>query len=161
MRKFSKLVPQVWLARRTRDLARETHYFYLYLLTSPHQTSGGCCQLPDPHAIAESRLDENELSLARDVLIKNRFVIYDPKTEEYFIIDWFKDNPPMNEKHRVGLVSQINMIVSKRVRGAALSELERLCPAKPEKNPDVVQMHLRLADTRIVRGAGKTGSREI
>ncbi|MER9438059.1 hypothetical protein [Mesorhizobium sp. L2C084A000] len=134
--------------------ALESHHFYVYLLTSPYQTSGGCCQLPDAHAIAESRLNEKQLSLARTVLIEDRFVIYDPKTEEYFIIDWFKDNPPMGEKHRLGVIMQIDKIVSKRVRGAALSELERLCPVKLKDESEVLPFKSGIHNTAIVRNAG-------
>ena len=56
MRDYSKISPALWQSARFNDLPSDDgRYLYLYLLTSSHQTSAGCYQLPDGYSCSDLR----------------------------------------------------------------------------------------------------------
>ena len=57
-------------------------------------------------------------------LVALQLIHIDPETSEVFIDGWFKDNPPMNEKHRKGTLKEIERISSPILQIAATEALD-------------------------------------
>lgn len=124
-REFSKVSPLLWRSNRFRQLgADDAKLLYLFLMTCDHQTSAGGFRLPDAYAVADLGWTMERLASARAALVEGDFVAHDEATEEYFIHRWFRHNPPMNRKHRIGVEKAIEKIDSERIREAASHDLE-------------------------------------
>jgi hypothetical protein len=120
MRDFSKISPAVWHSSRFNNLPSDDgRYLYLYLLTSPHQTSAGAYQLPEGYACADLRWSSERYHAARAELLMADLISFDDETEVVAINRWFKHNPPMNEKHFRGIVRLLDRLPSETIQEAA------------------------------------------
>ena len=120
MREFSKISPAVWHSPRFNSLPSDDgRDLYLYLLSSPHQTSAGAYHLPEGYACADLRWPEGRYRQARDQLITADLITFDADTEAVMIKRWFKHNPPKNEKHYRGIIQMIARLSSATTRQAA------------------------------------------
>src|SRR5262245_38681348 len=71
MREFSKISPAVWHSPRFNSLPSDDgRYLYLYLLSSPHQTSAGAYHLPEGYACADLGWSQKRYREARETLIE-------------------------------------------------------------------------------------------
>ncbi len=124
MRDFSKISPALWRSKRFNGLVTaEEKLVFLYLLTCEHQNSAGAFRLPAGYAATDLRITEGVFAEARDSLVKADLIAFDPDTDEYVILRWFKHNPPMNEKHRVGIIALLEKLDSEGLLETALNAL--------------------------------------
>ena len=113
MRDFNKVSPTLWQSSRFVDLPSDDgRFLYLYLLTCHHQNSAGCFWLPDGYACNDIRWEAKRYVSARQSLLDADLIRYDDANHVVLIERWFKHNPPMNEKHRKGIASQIEKLES-------------------------------------------------
>jgi len=120
MRDFSKVSPKLWRSPRFRSLASaDAKLLYVFALTCEHQSSAGCCRIPDSYAAADLGWTIQRLVEARSALIAAELLVHDPATEEYFVPRWYRHNPPTNTKHRIGIERLISELDSDHVREAA------------------------------------------
>lgn len=120
MRDFSKISPAVWQSPRFNNLPSDgERLLYLYLLTSSHQTSAGCYQLPDGYACADLKWELERYRTARQVLVDSELILFDQENGVVMITRWFKHNPPMNEKHFIGIERMLKRLPSDFIREAA------------------------------------------
>ena len=121
MRDYSKISPAVWQSARFNSLPSDDgRYLYLYLLTSSHQTSAGCYQLPDGYACSDLRWPLERYQSAREQLVAAELIRFDVETAVVMITRWFKHNPPMSESHLLGIERQLERLPSKTICEAAL-----------------------------------------
>lgn len=125
MRDFSKISPAVWQSLRFNNLPSDgERLLYLYLLTSSHQTSAGCYQLPDGYACSDLKWQLERYQAARQVLVDADLIRFDPENGVVMITRWFKHNPPMNEKHSIGIERMLKRLPSDKIRDAAQAALD-------------------------------------
>ena len=133
MREFSKISPAVWHSPRFNGLpSQDGRYLYLYLLTSPHQTSAGAYSLPEGYACADLQWPKEKYCAARDELIAADLIDFDAKTEVVLIKRWFKHNPPMNQKHLQGILKLLDRLPSPRLQEAALVDVQEALKARED-----------------------------
>lgn len=152
MRDYSKVSPKLWRSRRFSQLPDDARMFYMFLLTCEHQTSAGCLRLPEAYAAADLNWQPERLGGARAPLIPE-MIAYDGATDEYFILRWFRHNPPTNSKHLKGVKRLISEVDSDTVREVAEAELTDQ-QAVPEGAENVVPWE---TDNRLVSALNKRG----
>jgi hypothetical protein len=124
MREFSKISPAVWQSARFNNLpSLEGRYLYLYLLTSRHQTSAGCYQLPDGYACTDLGWPIERYTDARRELSEAGLIGFDPEASVVMITRWFKHNPPMSASHLTGIERILERLASDEIRMAAQEAL--------------------------------------
>lgn len=90
------------------DFTPEDKYFYLYLFTNPHTKLSGCYQ------ISKSQMSM-ELGYSRETIdrLLNRFqlvhqvILFDEKTKEILLLNWYRYNWTASEKFRKALFDEI------------------------------------------------------
>ncbi len=124
MRDFSKISPAVWQSQRFNNLPSDDgRYLYLYFLTCEHQNSAGCYRLPDGYASDDLRWPPERYVAARKQLVEADLIQFDEENHVVMVCRWFKHNPPMNEKHFVGIECILERLPSAAICEAALGEL--------------------------------------
>jgi hypothetical protein len=116
MRDFTKISPRVWYLKEFQVLAAREKLQYLFLYSGPHQNSSGCSYIRPAHASADLDCKVAEYLRVNDKLASCELIRVDVETSEVMILDWFKFNVPMNEKHRTGTLRQIESIASNELR---------------------------------------------
>ncbi len=126
-RDFSKVSCRLFRSRKFRALKTSFEQLaYVYLLTSPHGNSGGCFEQPIYAMAADMGCSEEAVLEAIDSL-SDGLIDYDPDTETVFLENWLTFNPPTNVKHAAGVVSQLAIVPSERLKNKSLQEFkERL-----------------------------------
>lgn len=120
----------LWASDRFRTLSDDdTRYLFLYLLTSPHQTSTGCFVLKQGYALADLELNGStwtpeKYQGCRQALMGAGLIMADDQTDEILIMRWWKDCGPTNESWYKGAAKQCAAIVSPELRSTALEALE-------------------------------------
>ena len=135
MREFSKISPAVWRSKRFFTLPSDDAKFaYLYLLTCEHQNSAGAFRLPTGYAVEDLGWTPERFLAAIEGLTNAGMVLRDEETAEMVIANWFKHNPPMNPKHRIGIVQTLERLESADLHETALERLEEVSP-DPDAEP--------------------------
>ena len=124
MRDFSKISPALWHSPRFNSLPSDDgRYLYLYFLTCEHQNSAGCYRLPDGYACDDLRWSVERYASARKQLVEAGLIGFDESCSVLMIARWYKHNPPMNEKHFIGIERILEKLPSGAIREAALIAL--------------------------------------
>lgn len=119
MRDFNKVSPTIWRSKRLRALrSLEAKLLLLYYHTNEHQRSCGSYRLPSGYAMTDLDWNAETYHAVRKDVIESGAVMFDEDTEELFIVDWFKTNPPMNDRHAIGCRREIGKIDSDVIREA-------------------------------------------
>jgi hypothetical protein len=125
MRDYSKISPSVWHSQRFNNLPSDDgRYLYLYLLTSSHQTSAGCFQLPDGYACSDLRWTLERYKAALEQLVDADLIHLDAETSVVMITRWFKHNPPMSDSHLLGIERVLERIPSVSICEVAQEDLQ-------------------------------------
>lgn len=132
-RTFTKVSPSVWQSPRFRALSTEHRLVYVYFLTCGHINSAGCFYLPDGYAVTDLGIALEAYIEARASLIDSGLIDYDEATHLVRILRWFQHNPPMNQKHAIGIRQLLEKITCERLQNDALAEFEPTEQAVNEK----------------------------
>ncbi len=124
MREFTKVAPTIWRTKSFQALRSKDRDQFMYLFTGPNQTSAGCCHINPLYACADLNIKAAEYHLANDRLAAAGLIRIDRDTDEVFIQDWYKTNPPMNEKHKKGINKEITRIQSVELRDHCQTQLD-------------------------------------
>ena len=145
MRDFSKISPALWHSQRFNTLPSDDgRYLYLYFLTCEHQNSAGCYRLPDGYACNDLQWPQERYLKARSQLIQAELIGFDDACSVVMICRWFKHNPPMNEKHLIGIERILEKLPSITIQSAAQGALneaweaiaaEKLAKAQRQQTP--------------------------
>lgn len=145
MREFSKISPALWHSQRFNTLPSDDgRYLYLYFLTCEHQNSAGCYRISDGYACDDLQWQNERYLKARSQLIAADLIVFDDDCHVVMICRWFKHNPPMNEKHLIGIERVLEKLPSVTIQKAAQDALidtweviaaEKLAKAERQKKP--------------------------
>jgi len=127
MRQFAKVNPQLWGKKTFKSMSQEAKLALLYFLSSPHQTSAGCCRLPDAYASSDLGWHIDVYVKARKEVEAAEFIVFDEDEEELYVRGWFQDNPTTNEKHKHGCLRIIGSLNSEKIYTIAEEEICSLC----------------------------------
>ena len=142
MRDFSKISPAVWQSQRFNNLPSDDgRYLYLYFLTCEHQNSAGCYRIPDGYACDDLRWPPERYVAARKQLVEADLIHFDEESHVVMVCRWFKHNPPMNEKHFIGIECILERLPSASIREAALSALNEAMETREAEK--VASLHRR------------------
>lgn len=124
MREYSKISPSVWRSQKFNNLPSDRErYLFLYLLTNAHQNSAGCYALMEGYACFDLRWAVEHYRIAMGALGAAKLISFDLNTSEVLIERWFRHNPPMNYKHKIGTSRIIDQIQSPTLREVAREAL--------------------------------------
>lgn len=124
MRDFSKISPALWHSQRFNTLPSDDgRYLYLYFLTCEHQNSAGCYRISDGYACDDLQWSQERYLNARSQLITADLIAFDNDCRVVMICRWFKHNPPMNEKHLIGIERVLEKLPSATIQKAAQDAL--------------------------------------
>ena len=124
MRDFSKISPALWQSQRFNTLPSDDgRYLYLYFLTCEHQNSAGCYRISDGYACDDLQWPQERYLKARSQLIAADLIAFDYDCLVVMICRWFKHNPPMNEKHFIGIERVLEKLPSATIQKAAQDSL--------------------------------------
>ena len=145
MREFSKISPALWHSQRFNTLPSDDgRYLYLYFLTCEHQNSAGCYRISDGYACDDLQWPLERYLKARSQLITADLIAFDNVCRVVMICRWFKHNPPMNEKHLIGIERVLEKLPSLIIQKAALDAVnekweaiaaEKLAKAQRQQKP--------------------------
>jgi hypothetical protein len=128
MRDFNKIPPSLWQNKTFVSLSDRERLAYLYIMSSPHQTSIGCCYMPAAYASADLRWSVSSFEKTRDTLVERGLILFDAQTHEIAIVDWFATNAPANHSHRRGVVKAIAAVKSGSIGQALKAALDEAAP---------------------------------
>lgn len=139
MRDFSKVSPTVWRSKKFRGLpSLEARHVYLYLLTCPHANSAGCFDIHPLYAAADIGITEEQFREAIDTLSKAGLIEWDAEENTVLIGNWVEFNGPQNQKHALGILSQLAQVSSGTLRAKAFQELRaEICRKKFDREASV------------------------
>ena len=139
MRDFSKVSPTVWRSKKFRGLpSLEARHVYLYLLTCPHANSAGCFDIHPLYAAADIGITEEQFREAIDTLSKAGLIEWDAEENTVLIGNWVEFNGPQNQKHALGILSQLAQVSSDTLRAKAFQELRaEICRKKFDREASV------------------------
>ncbi len=140
MREYSKVSPNVWQSERFNNLPSDDgRLLYLYLLTCSHQNSAGTYRLPDGYACVDLRWKPERYHNARAELVAADLIAFDDLASVVMICRWFRHNPPMSEKHLIGIERALERLPSESIAQHALEAAQEAWEAKQAeraaKNP--------------------------
>lgn len=162
-RNFTMVAPGLHSSRRFLALDDSGRSLFLYLLTSPHQTSCGCSQIRPGYACAD--LGENwppeKYQRYLAVLEEAGLIIADADTNEIYIERWFKHNSKGSWKYAKAIGDQIAKIESEMLHekvNADFAETDLGHAAyeageaeKAADRPSAANSHSRLTSTSYLR----------
>lgn len=145
MRDFSKISPALWQSQRFNTLPSDDgRYLYLFFLTCQHQNSAGCYRISDGYACDDLQWPKERYLNARSLLIAADLIAFDNDCLVVMLCRWFKHNPPMNEKHLIGIERILEKLPSITIQSAAQGALneaweaiaaEKLAKAQRQQKP--------------------------
>lgn len=131
MRNFHMFNPAIWKDQEFRKSLNDREKLaYLFLSTSHHQNMLGSYYIPDSYAVNDLGWSIDEYTSVREKLQACGFIIYDEDTEEVFITDWFRSNPPCNAKHYLGMMNCLRKVGSVNIHDAIVKNLHKVIEGK-------------------------------
>ena len=104
-------------------------YFYLYLLTNPHVTQSGCYEISISQMTNESGIEEKEIrKLLKKFEEEFEVIIYDYKTKELLIMNFYKYNWTSSLKVKTCVEKEILQIKSKKIIDYAKAIFNKIYP---------------------------------
>lgn len=123
-KRFTKISSSLWRSKRFIALSDDAKLVFIYLLTSEHITSAGCCRLPDGYALVDLNWTPDRYRSARQELVDSGMVVFDTATSDLFVTGWFRHSPAMNQSHQKSIERCISEIESDAVRERAEEEFD-------------------------------------
>lgn len=100
----------------------------VYLWMNRFTSSCGCYQLPIPMASVELGLSENALAAALIDFERKMLVLFDQKTAEIFVLDWFRFHKFATSSQNRQLDMAVSKIESESLKNAVLNKINVLLP---------------------------------
>lgn len=104
----------------------EAKFVYFYILTSPHNNSAGCYDLHPMYAGADIGMTDIQFRYCIDTLSKANLIEFDNDENTVMILNWENFNEPMNPKHALGLLYQLNQASSKRLKSIVFNKFLKI-----------------------------------
>ena len=95
---YRKIDTRIWNDEKFRKLSPEAQRMYLYLLTSPHSTPWGAYIIDDLYIQADLSMQPGKIKSCWDELATRSLTVRCKKTRLVCFPNWFRYNPPPNEK---------------------------------------------------------------
>ncbi len=128
-RPFTMVRRSIWRSKRFASLpGDDVRFLYFYYLTCPHQTSVGCCSVPEAYVTTDLAMIGAQWTVekyrgAREALINSELILVDDETGEILVTRWWQDNSPNNESWFSGAQRQCEAIQSLKLRESAQEAL--------------------------------------
>lgn len=125
MREFTKVSASLHNSEKFRSLGRnyEAKYLYTYLLTCPHSNSSGCFDLKPAYACDDLDMDVKQYRDGIETLSKAFLISIETGKNTIFISNWLSHNPPVNQKHAIGMLAQLKTVSSDSLFRKRLAEI--------------------------------------
>lgn len=157
MRDFTKVSPALWQSERFWSLPSDDGRFLLfYFLTSSHQNSAGAYVIPDGYASTDLHWDLSRYCDARTLLVEAGLIAFDAKASVVMVTNWFRYNPPMSDKHLLGIQRDIEKLPSEMIRNLAAHSLDETWQEVTERRALEVA---RKQEASAQRGTSASASR--
>lgn len=150
-RQFAKVAAAVWTSKRFRALSEQAKLLLLYFMTCRHQNSTGAFRAPVGYLCVDLGWGEDKVHSGLAELVEQNLVAHDAEEDEFFVLGWFRFNPPMNSSHAAGTVKLMGDIKSEVIASIAVAELEAAIAADPVVAA-AVKGRSKLEDTSYMRG---------
>lgn len=127
-----------WEDSKVQNLATpEDKYFMLYLLTNPHTTQIGCYEITKRTISFETGYTIETIdNLLRRMEKDFDFIVYDEKTNEILIKNWYKYNWTSSPKVKNYLLKEIMNIKCKRLLDLINEKLEEVYKIETTKREE-------------------------
>lgn len=127
-----------WEDSKVQNLATpEEKYFMLYLLTNPHTTQIGCYEITKRTISFETGYTIEAIeNLLRRMEKDFDFIVYDEKTNEILIKNWYKYNWTSSPKVKNYLLKEIMNIKCKRLLNLINEKLEEVYKIETTKREE-------------------------
>lgn len=127
-----------WEDSKVQNLATpEDKYFMLYLLTNPHTTQIGCYEITKRTISFETGYTTETIeNLLRRMEKDFDFIVYDEKTNEILIKNWYKYNWTSSPKVKNYLLKEIMNIKCKRLLDLINEKLEEVYKIETPKREE-------------------------
>lgn len=90
------------------DFTPEDKYFYLYLFTNPHTKLSGCYQISKSQMSIELGYSREKIDrLLNRFQLVHQVILFDEKTKEILLLNWYRYNWTASEKFRKALFAEI------------------------------------------------------
>lgn len=120
MRDFNKVSTTLWRSKKFRSLPDDmSRLAYTYLLTCPHGNSSGCFDIHPMYACADLGWLPEAYAKAIDTLCSAGLIEWDAAENTVWIVNWDEFNEPTNPKHAIGLLAQLDLASSVRLKTLA------------------------------------------
>jgi len=105
-----------WTDKFILKLTPEEKYFYLYLLTNPKTSQCGAYEIAMSVMVFETGYNHETVSKLLSKFREYSKVIYDPETEEVYLVNWLSHNWIDSEKVIPRVLKDANKIKSNTLR---------------------------------------------
>lgn len=132
------VITSFWEDSKVQNLATpEDKYFMLYLLTNPHTTQIGCYEITKRTISFETGYTIETIdNLLRRMEKDFDFIVYDEKTNEILIKNWYKYNWTSSPKVKNYLLKEIMNIKCKRLLDLINEKLEEVYKIETPKREE-------------------------
>lgn len=130
---------------RVLGLLPDQKLLVVYLWTNRFTSAAGCYQIPISMAAVELGLNENSLAEALRDFQRRELILFDEKTNEIFVLDWFRFHKFATNSQNQQLKMAVSKIESESLKNAVLLKIKVLPPnmnlnfnksfCSPEKKP--------------------------
>lgn len=107
MGRYRKIDTRAWSDQKVCNLSVEGKLFFLYLLTSPHSTAWGAYVLPDLYVQADLGFSPQQIKRCWSEVVREQLANRDEPTKLVCFPNWFKYNPPENQKTAAACINGI------------------------------------------------------
>ena len=123
MAKFRSIQTSFWSdSKIVDDFSPEGRYFYLYLLTNEKSNQLGCYEISKNQMCRDTGLSRDKVDeLLRIFEEDYEVVLYDEKTKELFIKNWYKYNWLNSWKTKVCIDKEFKAVKSQKI-------IDEICP---------------------------------
>ncbi|MFW6145608.1 MAG: hypothetical protein ACOC4Y_02285 [bacterium] len=104
--RYVKLASKFWTDEKIIDLALETKFLFIYILSSPHSNMAGYYRLPKPYIKADLKLTDKQLGKGFTKLLNKGLIKYCEHSSVILIPKFFKYNSIQNKNMAKGAASR-------------------------------------------------------
>lgn len=154
MREFTKVSSSLHNSEKFRSLGRDytSKYIYTYLLTCPHANSSGCFDLKAAYACDDLDMDLIQYRDGIETLSKAGLVKVEKDKNTVLITKWLDHNPPVNQKHAIGMITQIKTVSSDELFCKRFHEIVQIIKIKGFDRDRSVRASIDTVSIRYANG---------
>jgi len=107
MAKYRKIDTRIWHDEKFKTLSQDSKFMFFYLLTSIHSSPWGAYVIDDLYIQADIGFTPQKIKLCWKEIVSNKLANRCEKTNLVCFRNWFKYNPPVNQKTAIACLRGI------------------------------------------------------